>query len=214
MRDRTKVIAVVGSYRKGGVVDTVIDEILYSAGENGAETEKIYLTDKNIKFCTNCRTCMQDKEVERGECIIEDDMRTVLDQINNADAFVLGSPVNFGTVTAVMKQFMERLACLGYWKWGMAYPKTRSKNRNKIAVLVVSSAAPSIMARFSSRIVKLLRDAASMLGARTLGGIFIGLAALKKEHAIRGRVRKKADLLGKKLACSGKNAGKVDRTFF
>ena len=49
MRDNKKVTAIVGSYRKGGIVDTVIDEILASAEEEGAETGKIYLIDKNIE---------------------------------------------------------------------------------------------------------------------------------------------------------------------
>jgi len=53
MTDHIKVIAIVGSYRKGGVIDTTIDEILSSAKEEGAETDKIYLIDKHIEFCTS-----------------------------------------------------------------------------------------------------------------------------------------------------------------
>ena len=56
-----KVTAIVGSYRKGGTVDRVIDEILAAAREAGAETTKIYLIDKHIEFCTNCRECTQRK---------------------------------------------------------------------------------------------------------------------------------------------------------
>jgi len=52
-----KVTAIVGSYRKGGIVDSVIDEILSSAREEGAEVSKIYLIDRHIEFCTNCRRC-------------------------------------------------------------------------------------------------------------------------------------------------------------
>jgi len=48
MTNPIKVIAVVGSYRKGGIIDTAIDEILSSAKEGGAETSKIYLIDQHI----------------------------------------------------------------------------------------------------------------------------------------------------------------------
>ncbi len=57
--DPMRIVAIIGSYRKGGIIDRAVDEILSSAGEEGAETDKIYLIDKLIEFCTNCRTCTQ-----------------------------------------------------------------------------------------------------------------------------------------------------------
>ena len=200
MTDPIKVIAIVGSYRKGGVIDTTIDEILSSAKEEGAETGKIYLIDKHIEFCTNCRTCTQQEGSERGKCIIEDDMNNILDELQGADAIVIGSPINFGTVTAVIKKFIERLVCFAYWPWGMNAPKIRNDKKNKYAVVVASSAAPSLVSRLSSKIVKLLKDAAGLLGARTIGVIFVGLAAKTKQQAIGERTRSKARRLGKKLA--------------
>jgi multimeric flavodoxin WrbA len=60
------ITAIVGSYRKGGTVDTVIDAILSAAREAGAETSKVYLIDKHIEFCTNCRACTQPEGPYRG----------------------------------------------------------------------------------------------------------------------------------------------------
>ena len=37
-----KVVAVVGTYRKGKTIDTAVDETLAGTREVGAETEKIY----------------------------------------------------------------------------------------------------------------------------------------------------------------------------
>ena len=176
-----------------------IDEILASAREEGAEAEKIYLTDKHIEFCTNCRTCTQQQGLHWGKCIIVDDMNSILEEIERSDAIVLGSPMNFGTVTAVMKRFIERLVCFAYWPWGMNAPQVRNKQKNKRAVVVASSAAPSIMARLSSKLVKLLKYAAGLLGANTIGVLFIGLAAREKQQDIGERARKKARKLGKKL---------------
>lgn len=194
-----KITAVVGSYRKGGVIDRAIDEILISAGNEGAEVEKIYLIDKHIDFCTNCRSCAQREGEKRGECVIDDGMNAILTRIERSDAIVLGSPMNFGTVTAVMKRFIERLVCFVYWPWGMNAPKVRNQRKEKRAIIVASSAAPAVMSRMMTKIVRLLKDAAGLLGARTVGVLFIGLAAGEQRTEISDRIRKKAHRMGKKL---------------
>ncbi len=194
-----KVTAIVGTYRKQGIIDTVIDEILSSAKEEGAEVSKIYLIDNYIEFCRNCRTCTQEKDISRGICPIDDDMNSILDEIEASDAIVFGSPMNFGTVTAVMKQFIERLVCLGYWPWGMMRPKPRRKTRDKLALIVVSSAAPSALVRFTTGMTGLLKNASALLGARTADVLYIGLAAGKQHQVISKRIRNKARLAGRKL---------------
>jgi len=91
-----------------------MDEVLLAAREAGAETTKIYLLDKHIEFCSNCRTCTQEAGREPGKCPIADDMRAILDEIKGSDAIVLASPMNFWTVTALMKRFIERLVCFAF----------------------------------------------------------------------------------------------------
>jgi len=204
MGDRVKIAAIVGSYRKGGVVDQVVDEIIASAEGEGAEASKLYLLDTQIEFCTNCRLCTQVAGSARGICPIADQMARVLDLIEGADAVVLGSPVNFGSVTALMKRFVERLVCYAYWPWGMAAPKPRCQEKPRRAVLVASSAAPAILARFMTPITKTLKQTAGLLGARTIGVVFVGLAAREQCQDPGERVRAKARLLGKKLATGGK----------
>ncbi len=199
MKDSVRITAIVGSYRKGGIVDQAVDHILLSAREEGAETSKIYLVDKHIEFCTNCRTCTQTQGERRGECLFTDDMDSILDEIDQSDAIVLASPMNFGTVTAMMKRFIERLVCFAYWPWGMTAPKVRNKQKKRRAVIVCSSAAPSIMARLSSQIVKLLKSASALLGARTIGVLFIGLAAREEKQLLGKRTKDKAHRLGKRL---------------
>lgn len=203
MPTNMRITVIVGSYRKGGIIDTAVDEILTSAMAEGAAVSKIYLIDKQIEFCTNCRTCMQQAGSKRGECPIVDEMGSVLDEIERSDAVVLASPMNFGTVTAVMKVFIERLACLAYWPWGANAPEMRNSLKQKRAVLVASSAAPALIARLSSPLVKLLKQASTVLGARTIGVLFIGLAAREQKQELGARARGKARLLGKKLAANG-----------
>ncbi|RJQ73309.1 MAG: flavodoxin family protein [Desulfobacteraceae bacterium] len=196
----TRITAIIGSYRKGGVNDTAVDEILGAAAEKGAKVTKIYLIDRRVSFCTNCRTCMQDEDPQRGECVLPDEMAEILNALEQSDAIVMACPMNFGTVTALMKRFIERLACFAYWPWGMRAPKVRNSARPRRAVVVASSAAPALVSRNSSRMVGLLKNAAGMLGARTVGVLFIGQAAGRPEPELSARIRKKARMLGMKLA--------------
>ena len=86
-----KVLGIVGSYRKGGIIDTLVDEALLSAQRHGAETTKIYLIDKGIEFCTNCRTCTQEPGPQRGRCVHEDDMAALLEEYDRSHGLVLGA---------------------------------------------------------------------------------------------------------------------------
>jgi len=197
-----KVTAIIGGYRKGRIIDTAVDEILAAAEECGAETSRIYLRDRSIDFCTNCRVCTQQEGSRRGACPLSDDMATILDELDRSDAIILASPVNFGTVTAVMKKFIERLVCYAFWPWGKAGPQIRTSLRDKRAVIVLSSAAPAIMTRLLTGSSGLLKKTAGLLGARTIGVLAIGLAALQEKQALPDRARRKARQLGRKLgAC-------------
>jgi putative NADPH-quinone reductase len=196
-----RVTAVVGSYRRGGVIESAVDAILDSAREHGADIHKVNLLDVQVEFCTNCRACTQEPGPERGECPIDDEMGDILDQIEDSDAFVLASPMNFGTVTALMKRFIERLICYGYWPWG-ELPKERRKEKARRAVLVASCAAPGWIARWTTDIVKVMKKPARLLGAGKVHVLFIGSAAREKQAELTEKHRKKARKLGKKLAAS------------
>ena len=99
-----------------------------------------------------------------------------------------------------MKKFSERLLCYAFWPWGMLRPKMRNKKRDKRAVVVISSAAPSIMTRLLTGAVRLMKDAAAMLGFRTIGVLTIGIAARSAKTEISPRILKKARCLGIALA--------------
>ncbi len=127
-------------------------------------------------------------------------MGAILSGLESADAIVLASPMNFGSVTAVMKRFIERLIPFAYWPWTMGAPKVRNRVKDRKALLVASSAAPSILARMSSGMIKLLNTAAGLLGARRIGVLFIGLASMDREQRIGKRTKNRARHLGIRLA--------------
>jgi multimeric flavodoxin WrbA len=200
MQRPAKITAIVGSYRKGGVIDRAVEELLTAAREAGAETKKIYLIDEPIEFCTNCRVCTQQAGVERGECVTDDRMGAILDTIAQSDALVLASPMNFGTVTAMMKRFIERLVCFAHWPWGALAPRVRQRERTKRAVVVASSAAPALLGRWLTSLVGLLKKTARLLGANRVDVLFIGIAGGEDRPDLGARAHRRARQLGKKLA--------------
>jgi hypothetical protein len=195
-----KVVAIVGSYRKKGIIDSIIDEILSSASKQGAKTQKIYLIDKHIEFCTNCRTCTQSIGTQRGKCIINDDMETILSEIENADALVIGSPVNYYNVTAITRKFMERLTGFAYWPWDKrGQPTFRIKEKRKKAILVISSALPSFLVGILSGAPRALKIIAETLGTKPVQTITIGMMGVSKDQSPPESAVRKAKEAGIKL---------------
>ena len=58
--------------------------------------------------------CTQAAGETPGQCVLGDGMATLIQKIETADSFVLASPTNFYSVTALFKRFMERLLVYAY----------------------------------------------------------------------------------------------------
>jgi len=194
-----KVVAIVGSYRRGGSVDSAVQAILEGAREKGAETHTIYLTEKHIEFCTNCRSCTQEPGPERGSCVQQDDLNSILNEIEQADAIVLGSPVNFWNVTAIYRRFLERLVGYAYWPWGNPAPAQRNKVRTRKAALVASSAAPGFCIPLLTGAARALSATANLFGAKTVGRLWIGLSAMKPDQPLSRHTLARARRIGLRL---------------
>ncbi len=198
-----KIIAIVGTYRKGHTIDTAVDELLNAAQAGGARTEKIYLLDKHIEFCTNCRKCTQNKITgPRDMCIHNDDMTQILDKIDAADCIVLASPINWFNVTAITKRFIERLICYAFWPWDKnSWPKNRIKNLTKKAVLITASGCPEFIGRPLFRgTFSVMKAAANCVGAKIAKKIYIGGAGVSQNQQLPEKYRKQACNAGKALA--------------
>ncbi|MDR3062773.1 MAG: flavodoxin family protein [Methanobrevibacter sp.] len=98
-----KITGVSGSPRKDSNTDTLINAVLNSATENGAETQLFRINDLNIKPCQSCYYCK-----EKGVCKYQDDYVEIVKAIDESDVFVVGSPIYFSEVTAQLKTFIDR----------------------------------------------------------------------------------------------------------
>ncbi|MCS7232598.1 MAG: flavodoxin family protein [Synergistetes bacterium] len=121
------VIGIVGSPRRGGNTDILVDEVLKGASLKGAKIKKYFLNELNIKGCQGCFACQKD-----GKCVQSDDMKLIYEDLISEEAFVIGSPIYMNYVTAQTKLFLDRL--LPFFKIGVG---TRL-DKEKKCILVYS----------------------------------------------------------------------------
>jgi multimeric flavodoxin WrbA len=98
-----KVVAVVGTARRLGTVNTMCERLLDGARDRGSHTELVNLFDYEVRHCLGCWQCY-----ELGRCVQDDDFHGLFEKVWSGDVIVLGSPVYLGTVPGIMKTFFDR----------------------------------------------------------------------------------------------------------
>ena len=195
-----KILAINGSYRKNGFTDQTVETFAQHLAAAGAEIELIFLRNYPIEFCLNCRACTQQPGAAPGECLHHDGMRELINKIEQADCYILASPTNMGSVTAIFKRFMERLVVYAYWPWDMNGPQYRkAKSPKKKAILVSSCAAPGVLGRWFFGTNKQLKMTAKIIGAEIIGTLFTGMIAKEQQPKLPERLQSKIELLAGKL---------------
>jgi multimeric flavodoxin WrbA len=102
-------ITVFSGSHKGREGNTLImvEEFLKGAEEAGAETENIILAEKKIRYCRGEFECWLKTP---GSCTMRDDMNDLIPKFMASDIVVFACPVYFDNVSALMKNFIERLS--------------------------------------------------------------------------------------------------------
>ncbi|WP_446787308.1 flavodoxin family protein [Macellibacteroides fermentans] len=120
-----RVLGVVGSPRRNGNTQLLVQGILDGAMEAGAEADMIRLGDISVKECDGCHTCWKGKD-----CVKGDDMNPIYRKISESDILVFGTPVYWYGPTGLMKCFLDRFVFFNC-------PPNRPLVRGKRAILVV-----------------------------------------------------------------------------
>ena len=102
-----KVLAIVGSARRGGNTEILTRHTLGAIAAEGIDTELVPLSGLEIGHCTGCLACQ-----ETGTCIIEDDLMSVYEKMKAADGIILSTPVYFGAASSLIKALMDRTGYL------------------------------------------------------------------------------------------------------
>ncbi len=108
-----KVLGFVGSPRKKGNTDVLVDTFLSGASSSGADVKKYFLADHTINQCAGCfRNCILKPGYKCGT--FRDDMDMLLEEMVSSDLILFASPYYSASYTAIMARFMER--CLPLWE--------------------------------------------------------------------------------------------------
>jgi len=99
------ILGLVGSPRKGGNTEQLMERVLAAAREAGAETKLFTVAGRAIAPCSACDACLNNPD---EFCAIEDAMAELYPLMEWADAIVFGSPVYMGTMTAQLKAVFDR----------------------------------------------------------------------------------------------------------
>lgn len=142
---KVKILAVQGSPRpKASNTEILLQEFLKGAQSQGAQTETIYLKEKEIHSCVGCYTCWAKTP---GVCIFKDDMPELLEKVRGCDILVYATPLYNFNMTSLLKAFQERLLPLldpHLVKSGDTYRHPQRYDVNRKMVLISTCGFPEV----------------------------------------------------------------------
>lgn len=126
-----KILGILGSSRRGGNTEVLLDIALKEAQAKGIEVSKIPLGSKSIAACNGCLKC-----TTTGECVIKDDMQEIYQEMLAADGILWSTPVYFWGMTGQTKTVIDRT-------YALSFPEL--KLANKVGGLIVVAASRGCM---------------------------------------------------------------------
>ena len=133
-----KVIAIIGTRRKKGNVTKLCEQIFLGAEKINHQTELINLYDYQINYCIGCWAC-----AKNGRCSQKDDFESIYKKMMDSDVIVLASPVYWGNISAIMKNFFDRHTSKMIFPLGVhGISKQTFKTKIKFALKALSNFGP------------------------------------------------------------------------
>jgi multimeric flavodoxin WrbA len=115
-----KVLLLCGSPRPNGNTALALEECAKVIRDRGLDAEIFSFAGKKVESCTACYRCK-----EEGFCVLEDGLDELIDKVRDADGFIVGSPVYFGTARGDVMAALQRIGMVSmatdnflHWKVG------------------------------------------------------------------------------------------------
>jgi multimeric flavodoxin WrbA/putative sterol carrier protein len=183
-----KILAIQGSPRpKVSNTEILLQEFLKGAQSQGAQTETIYLKDKDIHSCVGCYTCWTKTP---GTCVFKDDMPELLEKVRGCDVIVYATPLYNYNVTSLLKAFQERSIPLldpHLIKTGDTYRHPQRYEGNRKMVLLSNCGFPEISHFDGLRHVFRLMERSSQVPL--IGELLMPAGELLKNEGMREMLR-------------------------
>ena len=129
-----KVLGILGSPRREGNTEILLDEALRGASDHGGLCEKVILRDLKITPCLEIYKCAED-----GVCAIQDEMQGLFPKIIQAERLLLASPIFFYRVPALAKAMIDRCQTLWAKKYIWKRPGSPSADRKGVGSAVAAA---------------------------------------------------------------------------
>ncbi|NLB00011.1 MAG: flavodoxin family protein [Methanomicrobiales archaeon] len=129
------VLAFAASPRRHGNSETLLDWVLAAMAEEGAATEKIAVTEADIRPCKGCNACEK-----LNRCVQRDYMDYVYDRIIEADCIILASPIYCMGLTAQAKTLVDRAQVFRSRKFVLHLPVVPPERKGKRVGIFLSTA--------------------------------------------------------------------------
>ena len=131
-----KTLIINGSPRKNGNTVTLLNELKKHLNGEVFQVDTYYAKSSP---CYDCRHCWTN-----AECIVNDEMQDVYKMIDEADNFVVASPIYFGNLTGSLLNWASRLQLFWVSRYIRKVEPLSIKNRKGVVILIVNQGKDNI----------------------------------------------------------------------
>ena len=103
-----KVLGIMGSPRRKGNTEILLDRALAGAETSGAQVEKVIVSKLRISPCREIYACLKD-----GNCSIQDDMQELYAKLLETNHVIFAAPIFFYGIPSEAKALVDR--CQALW---------------------------------------------------------------------------------------------------
>ena len=151
-----KILALIGSPRRGSNTATLVEQILRGSETKGHTSEKLYLYDYEISLCIDCRNCKRGNYV----CTVNDGMQEIYPKMEAADLIIFGTPLYWYGPSGKMKLLIDRMR---------PFIANGKLNGKKAVVVTPSEEGADVC----GPLLEMFRMAFNYLGMEFVGKIFV-----------------------------------------
>lgn len=180
-----QILGLIGSPRRGGNTEVLVQAALTAAGEAGAAAAAVSLGGLRLGECDGCHACWQGKQCPR-----RDDINELYPRLAAADAVLFGTPVYWYGPTGLMKLLLDRLV---YFNCEEHRPQVRGTRAGLIVPCEEEDPAAAAL------VVELFRRSLEYLEMEFVGSLIAPGVTARGEARDKPALVAQAEALGRSL---------------
>lgn len=150
-------------------MDIIVDFLSGYLNSLNIKSYRIKLSELKIVKCTQCRCCAQKKGSEPVKCFMKDEMADAIDQIEEADAYIILADRNhLFEKNHVHEKFSERLVAYYYWPYGQEHASPRQLSLSKTSILINYNTTKYFLNHSFYTSKKYMEHTSTAIGAKVL----------------------------------------------